>query len=151
MKKFFSLATGALFSLILFPCLLLAQEVVAPALPVPVVDPNMDFLNLLMQSLGGIKGASALAIAGIVVKLLLKALDLPLVAGLMGKAFKDWASGLKLTVVLALSYVAGVIGLMVPPTSLSLGAALVHSSTLAAFVVLSNQVYKHWIEKKPAA
>lgn len=139
----------------MFPFTLLAQ-VAAPLvsnLPavtlVPILDPNQEFLQLLLQSMNGVKGAGALAIAAIVIKLLLKALDLPVVETWLGQKFSDWGGGLKMTITLLFSYVGGVLALMVPPTSLSFGAALVHSTALASFIVLSNQLYKHYIEKKP--
>ena len=135
------------------PFFLWAQDVAGPVVPTvtvpPVVDPTQDFIQLLLNSIGGMKGASTLAIVAVVIKILLKLLDVPYVADLMGKKFSDWSGGLKLTLVLGLSYVGGVVALMLPPTSLTIGAALVHSTTLAAFLVLTNQIYKHYIEKKP--
>lgn len=131
----------AITMLLLVPASLYAQDI-------PQNAPEIDFLNLLVHSIGGMRGASTLAIVGIVIKLLLVALDLPITTKLVGSKFKDWSSGLKLTVVLGLTMVGGVVSLMAPPVGLSLGAALVHSSTLSAFVVLSNQLYKHYFEKK---
>lgn len=119
-----------------------AQEVVQPVLELPPVT-NTDFLQLLIQSLGGLKGASALAIAGTAVQVLLKFLATPWAGGLL----KNVKGGTKLLVVSGLSMLGGVLALMVPPTSLSLGAALVHSTTLTAFMVFANQLYQQLLEK----
>lgn len=115
---------------------------------VPISDPNDDFLKLLLESFNGMKGATTIAIVAIVLKLLINALNLPIVDRILGSKFKDWTGGIKLTIVLALSYIGGVVGLMAPPTNLSFGAALIHSSTLAAFMVLSNQIWQHYFKKK---
>ena len=114
-----------------------AQDVVAPI-------SNEDFLKLLVESIGGIRGAASLAVAGIVVKLLLAFLS----SEFFGKLFKNLSGEIKLLIVSALSLAAGVIALMT--SGLPLGAALVHSSTLTAFLVLFNQIYKQFIEKKQA-
>ena len=108
---------------------------------IPPVTTN-DFLALLASSLGGLKGAGALAIAGVVSKLLLHFMGTPL----FGDLFKKIDGGLKLTIALFLSFVSGLIATKM--SGLDWGSSLIHSSTLSAFVVLSNQVYKQWIEKK---
>lgn len=103
-----------------------------------------DFLGDLINSVGGMKGASAMAIAFAVVKLLMKAMGLPFVQNLFsGDAVKgQW----KITIVIVLSLISGVLGLVV--SGVDLGAALVHSTTLAAYSVLFNQLYKQFVEKK---
>jgi len=135
-----------LFSFIFLNILAFAQSEVNPA-PVEV-DPNGDFLKLLLESFNGMKGATSIAIAAIVIKILINALNLPVVDRVLGSKFKDWSGGIKLTIVLSLSYIGGVVALMVPPTNLSLGAALIHSTTLSAFMVLSNQIWQHYFKKK---
>lgn len=139
--------TVILFSFLFLNILSFAQTENIPA-NIPVADPNNDFLKLLLESFNGMKGATTIAIIAIVLKLLINALNLPIVDRLLGSKFKDWSGGIKLTIVLSLSYIGGVVGLMSPPTSLSLGAALIHSSTLAAFMVLSNQIWQHYFKKK---
>ncbi len=126
-----------------FVASLVMAQAVTP--DVPAVS-NTDFLQALIQSLGGIKGAGALAIAGVVVQLLIKFLGTPLAGSVLANVSGAW----KLTAVVTLSLVSGVLALMLPPTSLGLGAALVHSSTLTAFMVFGNQVYKQFLEKPKA-
>jgi hypothetical protein len=124
------------------PALVLAQVAAtgSPVIPVvPVVDPNLDFLQLLLKSLGGLKGAGLLASVGVVVQVLLKFLDLPLAEKLFGKAFSDWDAHIKLCVVTLLTLLGGVVTLMTQ-SGLSLVAALVHSSTLTMAMVFGNEV-----------
>jgi len=104
------------------------------------VDPNQDFLNLLLQSLGGFNGASALAIAAIVVQLIIKFLS----TSWVGSIFPNLSGGVKLVVVSGLGVVSGVLALMLPPTSLTFLAALLHSATMTAFMVFFNQAYQQW-------
>lgn len=136
----------ALFMFFFFPLVAIAQEVVAPAPATgsPLIDQHTsEFLKLLIDSLGGLKGASSLAIAGVVVQLLIKAMNLPAV----GKLFSEAQGWLKLLIVTGLSLVAGVIGLMTAG-GLTLGAALVHSTTLAALMVFGNQLIQHFFPPK---
>lgn len=114
-----------------------AQDVIVPV-------PTTDFLQSLLSSIGGLKGASALAIAGVVSKLLLMFMG----TDLFNQWFKNLDGGVKLVIALALSFISGLIALRM--SGIDWGAALIHSSTLSAFVVLSNQVYKQWFEKKIA-
>ncbi len=130
----------------LFSATAFAQDV-GDIQPVLTDVSNQDFLGDLLQSLGGLNGASALAATAILIKLLLKFLSTPWGQNVLGKAFKDMAGGWKLTIVTGLSLAGGVIGLMTAG-GLSAGAALVHSTTLAAFMVFSNQIYKQFFEKK---
>lgn len=115
-----------------------ATPSIVPAQP----QSNADFLNLLLQSLGGLSGASALAVAGIVVQLLIKLLG----TNWFGEWFPNLDGHIKLLVVTGLTLISGVLALMLPPTSLSLGAALMHSTTLAAFMVFGNQAYQQFLQ-----
>jgi len=108
----------------------------------PVEVPTADFLAFLFQSLGGVKGMSTLAIVGVVVQILIMFLKTPIASSIFVKLGGFW----KLALVLTLTLVGGVLGLM-SASGLSLGAALVHSTTLSAFMVLANEVYKHFTEK----
>lgn len=131
----------SLLFLIFLPIFMYAQDVV-PILP-PVS--NEDFLGLLIQSIGGLKGASTLAIVGVVVQLLMKFVGTPFADGL----FKN-AGPWKLSLVGLLSWAGGVLSLM-QVSHLSFGAAFVHSSSLMAFMVLANQIYKQFLEQKKKA
>lgn len=144
------LVTALVGILLLFlaPLCLHAQEVIATATPAPTGSPLIDqhtseFLKYLVDSLGGLKGASSLVIAGAVVQALIKAMSLPAV----GKWFTETQGHIKLLIVTGLTLVSGVIGLMTAG-GLTLGAALVHSTTLAALMVFANQIIQHWPKKK---
>lgn len=121
--------------------LLASFQVFAQDVVIPVVT-NEDFFKLLIESIGGAKGATTLAIVGIAVKLILSFFS----TEMAGQVFKKLSGGVKLTIVLALTLVSGVVALMV--SGVPLVTALLHSTTLSAFVVLSNQVYKQYFEKK---
>lgn len=122
----------------MFSTIAIAQET-APVLQ----DVSMiDFITLLIQSLNGLKGAGALGAAAVLVQLVLAFAKTPLA----GMFFEKLPSGLKLVTVTGLSVLAGVVALLV--SGVTLGAALVHSSTLAAFTVFAHQVYKHFFQKK---
>lgn len=104
-----------------------------------------DFIALFIASLGGLKGASVLAIVGIVLKILFAFLNSEL-AGKIG-FLRQLDSGVKLFVILCISYLSGVITLMTV-NGLSFGAAFIHSTSMSALIVLLNQGYKKFIEKK---
>ena len=125
-------------SIVMMGCLALAQ-IADPVIP-PVTD--TDFIGFLIQSLGGLKGASTLAIVAIVVQILIKFLG----TDLFGKVFKNVSGAVKLLIVTGLSLVAGVVGLM-SVEGLTIGAALVHSTTMTAFMVFANQLYKQFFVK----
>lgn len=121
--------------LLLIPIFAMSQE-----LP-PVSD--TDFFLYVIQSLGSLKGAGALAIAYFVSQLILKFMATPLAMNLL----KGVKGPVKLTVVLAVNLLSGVLSLMVL-NGMTLGPAIMHSTTLAAFSVLFNQIYKQYVEKQ---
>lgn len=133
MKKFI-----ALFSFIFFFLM-----VSVPTFAQEVIVPTQDFIMALLQSIGGIKGASTLTIVGIVLQVLFQFMHTPL----FGSVFKKVDGAKKLLIILFLTLVSGVVSLM-QTSDLSLSAALIHSSTLAAFSVFANQLYKQFVEKK---
>jgi len=104
---------------------------------------DKDLLQHLLVSMGGLKGASALAIAFVISKFLLLLLLSPIFSNIFPSLLKG---GVKLLIALGLNVVVGVLGLMV--ADVSFGAAIVHSSSLAAFSLLGNQAYKQWLTKK---
>lgn len=115
-----------------------AQEV-APVMPTD------DFLKLFIDSLGGLKGASVLGIVLIVLKLLFSFLNSEL-AGSLG-FMRKMDPALKLFIIMVISYATGVITL-ISVNGLSVGAALIHSTSMTSLIVLLNQGYKKFIEKK---
>jgi hypothetical protein len=118
-----------------------AAEAITPD-PGPVS--NDEFIGALMTSLGGMKGAGALAIAGMVVQLLMKFLYTPWA----GEYLKDASGMMKLNLVSGLTLVAGVIAMMTPAGGgLTLGAALIHATTLSAIMVFGHQIWKQYTAK----
>jgi len=118
-------------SLIFLPLCLFAQDVVTD-----VVVSNEDFIKLLIESIGGVKGASTLAIVGIVVQLVMAFFNTKFGGNLV-------KGSVKLLIVTGLTLVGGVIGLMVSG-GLDIGAALIHSTTLSALMVFVNQLIKQF-------
>ena len=135
-----------------------AEAQPAPALqvPAPILDPanpgkeipSQDFIKYLLASIGGWKGLGAWGLAGLITQLLGAFLMSPLFATLVGlkQSLAEWAGKWKLRIVCGLSLVSGICLLVA--TGLDWSAALVHSSTLAAFQVFLHQVWKQ--EKEPA-
>lgn len=119
--------------------LISALPILAFAQDVPPVDPNADFLQLLLSSLGGIKGMSTLGIVGLAVQLLIK---------LANTTWIKIDGHIKLLIVSALGIGGGMVSLMMPPTNMTVMAALVHSTTLTAFMVFFNQIYQQWFAPK---
>jgi len=131
MRKWFMLCL-----MLLFPVLLIAQDVVA----VPV-QTDEDFFKFLIGMIAQFKGASPYVIAGLIVELLIRLFNAPM----FGKLFSKLEGHIKLTIVLSLSLIAGVItGLANGETWLS---AIFNSTVLSAFLVLFNQVYKQYFNK----
>lgn len=138
-SSWFTFVAIMCFSLLGLSGFAYAQEITIPEVT------NDQFIQLLLASLGGTKGASALAIVGIAVKLLIHFMGTPLA----GKIFKKFSGAMKLLVVAALTVVSTIV------TQMSLGvsftAALLQGSTLTAILVLSNQIYKQFFEKSDPA
>lgn len=124
-----------------------AKEIVASDLGLPQVD-DKEFIELLLKSIGGVKGLGALGIAFLVSKILLFFLLSPAFTSIFPSLEKG---GAKLLIACGINVVMGILALMVPPTSLSFGAALVHGSVLAAVSVFSNQAYKYYFAKSKKA
>jgi hypothetical protein len=132
-KVLFTMLTVAMFGVFAS-----ALAFAADVLPQPVSSD--EFLAALLGSLGGFKGASTLVIVGIVTQLAMK---------LLMTKVGDFAGKWKITIVLTLSIVVGVVGLM-STEHLTLLAALLHSTTLAAFQVLGHQLLVQFSEKEAA-
>ena len=99
----------------------------------PVAD--LEFMQLILTSVGGMKGASTLAIVAGVIQILMALFRTRFISGKY-----------KLMTVYLLSLLGGVIGLKMQ--GLSLGAAFLHANSLAALQVLGNQAYKQFLTKK---
>jgi len=92
---------------------------------------ELSDMQKIIEAFGGIKGAGALGIAAIVVQILLA------LAKMLWKPTAGW----QLTLVLALSVVAGVLSAMTVG-KMDFLAALTSAGVLAALQVLANQVIK---------
>lgn len=112
-----------------FATVLFAPEARADEPSVGPADPS-DLAKLL-EAIGGAKGAGAMGIALVVTQVLL----------MIAKALWNPSGGWQLTLVSGLSLASGVLFLMVIG-KLDLGAALMHSTTLAAIQVFLNQILK---------
>lgn len=112
---------------------------ILPAIAFAQVDPSsmpadLDWsqsLNLIIQSLGGLKGAGALAIAAAVVQSIMLLARSPL---------GNFAGKFKLLIFVSLSLVSGVLSLRL--SGVDWIGALVHSTTLSGVAVLVNQAIK---------
>lgn len=107
---------------------------------VPVAT-NDEFIQVLMQSIGGAQGATAIGIAFLIVKLLMKFVGTPWADGLL-KNNGAW----KLTIYLGLSFASTVLGVVTAGGTI--GAALLSGASISALGVLFNQVYKQFFVKK---
>lgn len=128
-------------AMLLWSGICIAQGDAAPVdvpVAIPVAEiPTADWLMMLIAAIGGMKGMSALGIAAAVSQLLLKLMSTPL-AKFSGKY--------KLLAVTGLTLISGVLGLMMIG-NISIMAALMHSTTLAAFQVFVHQIWKQFVAK----
>ncbi len=132
MKKFF----GIMFALLvmMIPFALFAQEVPAP---ISDIDAVQQILAVLTT-----KGLSGLALVAAVVQVLMIALRSNYVIAKFG----DLKGSTRITALLALTMVGGIVTLMMQ--GMTIIPAILHSTTIAAFQVLANQVYKQYFVKK---
>lgn len=102
--------------------------------------PRPDFLQYLLDSFNGVEGASIIASAGVLIQALLRSLDHPIV-----KRFLATHRISRTTLIASLTFLITPISLM-GGAGLSVGAAVVHSSTLLAFIVFLNQAANEYSE-----
>jgi hypothetical protein len=110
--------------------------------PLPTEAPDSQFLMQLLASVGGLRGLGGFALALGIVQLLFFAVQTATGGRLLGK--------FKLLAVYLLSYVAGVLGLVVVGHK-PWAAALFDTQALAAFSVFLHQAWKQFLEKPPGA
>jgi len=122
---------ASIFTLAFMTLFALADELV-------IMPPTQDEIMALLASLGGLKGMGVLGIVAVVVQGLMLFFRTPLA---------DFAGKWKLTIVLGLSLVGGVVGLVA--TGMAWLPALLHSTTLAAAQVFIHQLVKQ-VTEKPA-
>lgn len=97
--------------------------------------PTEDVLKSVVDLIGGIKGASALAISGLVVQLLMK---------FFNSSLSNFAGKYKLLIVYGLSVASMVIASVVSGGSLV--SALINGNVLAAVQVLCHQIYSQFFK-----
>ena len=112
------------------------EEAKEEAKPEPTIVGGAD-INDLIKAVGGVKGGGTLAIIMLVVQLIMW-----LLKGFFANVAGKW----KLIAVLGLTLVAGIIAMMMQ--GVTLGASLLHSSTIASAQVLLNQAYKQFLGSK---
>lgn len=111
----------------------------------PAMIPDDQFVKMLFASLGGLSGLSALGIAAAIVQLVVAFLS----TNLMGKLWQGIDGIWKIIVIMSLTAVSGVLTMV--SQGVSVGAALIHTTTLSALMVLGNQIYQHFTQPKPPA
>ena len=135
MKKFFSFLTAAVCSASLMVLCISLFATIAHAQDTSPL-PDTAFWSKLLEVLGGAKGMTVKGIVLAVVQLAVV---------FFRTSFSDFAGKTKLLVVLALSLLATVLGHIF--TGMSVPAALLDGTTLAAFQVFAHQLVKHLNEK----
>ena len=101
-----------------------------------IIPPSADEIQALLVSLGGLKGAGALAIVAVVVQSLML---------FFKSSIASFAGKFQLLIVMLLTLVGGVIALKAQ--GLEWGAVLIHSSTLTAVQVFLHQIFKQFAGK----
>lgn len=140
--KFFCYLSFVMVSVLLSVCCL-AQ---VSATSTEVLMSSGDFFSSMLTALGGIKNASTMGIIIIVLQIIFKFLNSEL-AGKIG-FLRNLEPGVKLIIILVISYATGILTLMNTGEGLSFGAAFIHSSSMSALMVLLNQVYKKFVSDK---
>lgn len=142
MKKFSAwLVLISFAATLVFTTATLAQEVGAAAdavvtNPEVIQPPTVADWQAFLSALGGAKGLGTLGVIGVVVQGLLLALRSQIGA---------YAGRYRLVAVALLTFVTGGVGLKL--SGLDWASVLMHSSTLLAFQVLLNQVFKQFVVK----
>ena len=132
MKKFVGLMFVTAFLSV--PFVLFAQDV-----PAPIAD--IDAIQQILAVLTT-KGLAGLGLVAAVVQVLMTALRSNFVIAKFG----DLKGSLRITLLLGLTLVGGVVALMLQ--GMDLVPALLHSTNVAAFQVFVNQLYKQYFTKK---
>lgn len=141
MKSLTRNGQAVLLALVALFCTVLVSLIFSPLFAQVAGDvlsePSSVEIMAFLAALGGLKGASSLAIAAAAVQAIML---------LLRSSLGSFAGKFKLLIVLLLSVVSGVIALKL--NGVELGAALLHSSTMASFQVFANQVYKQFFVKE---
>lgn len=137
MKNVFA-QVGLILVTVFFGLWVFAQD-----LPVPIPETsNTDFIELLLKSIGGMKGAKTLAIVALVLQLLFKLLGTPL----FGSIWTKLAPNVKFIVVSILSIASLVIAQI--QVGLTPAAAILHGTVVTALMNYAFTYYERFVEKK---
>ncbi len=135
--SFHGLSAASLFSflaVIVYFGMYATAKAFGQELPAP---PSIDEWQALIVSLGGLKGASALTVAGIVTQAVML---------LWRTNLSKFSGQFRLIVFLLVSVVSSLIALKA--SGLDWAAALAHSSSLTAYQALGFAIYKQFFTKK---
>jgi len=103
-----------------------------------------NYLRLLIDSMGGLKGASTLGIIAVVVQILMATLKLDVLQDKLPKLVGKY----KFLFVYALTSISAVVALRMQ--GIDMLSALLHSNTLATYQVFMHQAMKQFSEKRSA-
>ncbi len=128
--------TGIMLAVLLMmiPFAIFAQEV-----PTNLADTDAIQQILAVLTTKGLQGLAAVAAGVQVIMLALR-------SDYVVAKFGDIKGKYRITALLALTLVGGVLSLMIE--GMQLVPAILHSTTVAAFQVLANQAYKQYVVKK---
>ncbi len=103
---------------------------------------DLQFLQDLLEFIGGIKGAGTLAIVAGAVQLIMQLLKTEIISKLIPKL----TGAKKLLIVSGLTMIGGVMVLMVEGQTIV--QSLLHATTLAALQVFANQIFQQFTKKE---
>lgn len=104
---------------------------------------DMDAIRYLVKSMGGGLGVKALGASGALIQILIRVLQ----SRVSDRFFQKQKPWVRLGLISALTFAITPLGLM-GFGGISLAAALLHATTLNAFMVFLDQILKHAPEKK---
>lgn len=113
--------------------MILTQMIISQVAEVPLEE----VLQAVMALVGGVKGASVLAISALAIQVLLK---------FFSSSLSSFAGKYKLMIVYALSLVAGVVSSLV--AGVGVVQAVLNANVLAAAQVFGFEVYKQFFQKE---
>ena len=130
------------FTFVAITCFLFLGVDLAFAQAVDPISSDSDFIQYVLQNILTIKSMGPIAIALFVSKAVLYAFNTPTI----GKLLDRLTGKVKLVVTMAITYVIGVLTLMVTK-DVSLAVALFDSANIPLLGLLLNQIYKQFFVK----
>lgn len=139
MKKYVGLLMVIVAS-VSFGVLAFAQ---ALSVDVPAVT-NSDFIDFLLKSIGGLRGAQTLTIVAVCLQAVFKLLGTPI----FGSVWSKLQPNVKFIVVALLSIASLIVAQL--QLGISIGMALMHATVVTALMNYVYNYYERFIEKKDA-